>query len=178
MTLTACVRLAKDYPPPMPRPKLGNVRVCLRLSPSVDAALVALAESVDVPNDSGHVAIGRVCVDALRWFADREGVSGDWPDALEYPTTGVRRVVKQAVKFAALEARTITRGLMVPPSVVALYDLRERVDAWPAYKTRTKWNAGSGQLELAQRHTPASDSLVIWVALVEYLGHLAELWGV
>jgi hypothetical protein len=157
----------------MPRPKLGNKPISLRLTPAVDAALVAIARDCGMLSlNEAHDPVGPIAVEAMCWFLERESLSVparvrdeniiDWPKHEE--------LVRAAVDSISTEPKSITRSFVVPVFVLdELDELRSVVDEWSRYQTKIKWDSHAGEYVLVRRNTPPPPSLVLWAAIVEWL---------
>jgi hypothetical protein len=156
----------------MPRPKLGNRPVSLRLTPAVDAALVEIARAAGVQAlNSAHDPVGPIAVQAFHWFLEREGLAVDEQvDPFEIDWSDHSKLVNAAVLSIGTDPKSVTRSFVVPePVLAALEDLRWRVDEWPRYQTKIKWDAHTDQYVLVRRNTPPPISLAQWAAIIEWL---------
>ncbi len=156
----------------MARPKLGNVRLCVRLTPSVDAALVRIAEACELQGmNPEHASIGPVCVDAFRNLAERYDLElGEgWPEPLDVPPGAAKAKAAAAVSWVSHEVRSVTRVFTAPPCVVVLYPLLPKIAELSRYSTKIKWDANAGEYVQATRRSEPPKSLVLWAAIVEYL---------
>lgn len=161
----------------MARPKLGNARICVRLTPSVDAALVKIAEVCGLRSMNPlHAPIGEVCVDAFRRLAERYDLdtSEGWPEPLAVPHGAARVEAASAVSWVSHEVRSVTRVFTAPPCVVSLYPLLSTIAELPRYSTKIKWDAAAGEYVQATRRAEPPKSLVLWAAIVEYLDEHAK----
>lgn len=156
----------------MARPKLGNRPVSLRLTPAVDAALVEIARAAGVQAlNSAHDPVGPIAVQAFHWFLEREGLPVDPQlDPLEIDWSDHGKLINAAVLSIGTDPKSVTRSFVVPAPVLARLDeLRDRVDAWPRYQTKIKWDAHTGAYVLVRRNMPPPQSLAQWAAIVEWL---------
>ena len=164
----------------MPRPRLGNLPLSLRLTPSVDEALDAVVRCSDYVAPKGCSTLTTAgCVAAIGWFADLHGIElagwpeCEWSEGLSIDAT-TRALCLAAVESASSEVRDVTRTFAVPPSARALVCLLNDVAAMPRYQTRIRYDAKGG-LEVVQRRTAPPPTLVYWAACVQWLGALAEV---
>lgn len=164
----------------MPRPRLGNLPLSLRLTPSVDEALDAVVRcSSYVPPKGCTTLTTAGCVAAIGWFADQRGIelagwpASEWSEGLsiDAPT---RKLCLAAVDSATTEVRDVTRTFACPPSARELVRALADVAAMPRYQTRIRYDVNGG-LEVAQRRTSPPPTLVYWAACVEWLAELASV---